>query len=890
MYHQTNRLLPLLTFLLLLALTLTACARGANPLAALPTADLSDNDQAQDASMTAISGTVTSDAGAGVPFTATLTGAESTAEAALQAAVETLRLAEPEEQIGVAGGAETGRSGGAPVTATAPVLTEGPSATITPDAGSANTQVTVSGSGFPANVRVDLYLAGLVRASAARTAPTTYATATTDRDGNYRMSFVMPATWPSGEPILTGKLAVLVATQDFGVRASTSFDYVAPTAATPTATTAPTFPPTPTFTPAPPPIATPTPTPVPTPAQNPFMEATPLTGSAGIQITLRGGGFPANTTVNVHLGTFDAQVGGSGDTVRYAAVTTDSNGYFTTAFTMPATWPDGTAVEPGLLLIFVEANNFTQQASAVFTYVAPTPTPSVNPYARVQPAAGSANTQVTVQGGGFPANTQVSLYLSGLVTGRAAAAAAPNSYATATTNSAGEYRMTFTMPATWPDGRPIQNGRLALLVATADFSVRASATFDYTEPTPTTTPAPGSPSGWQGRYFTNPNLQGEPALVRTDADVRFNWGLGSPDPLIPSDEFSASWTRRATFDSGLYRFTVEADDGVRLYVDDRLILESWQVGARRTLSIDYALTAGEHTIRLDYFENRGEALVNLRWTQQDFGWRGAYYNNPDLSGAPVLERYDPAINFNWGAGSPDARVAPDRFSVRWTRRLQLDGGNYRVTATADDGIRIWIDEELILDQWQNNAGVETFSTDVHLGGGAYELRVEYYEATGDARVQVQWEAIGGAPAPTATPGPTTGGVLFDDDPRNNRRGVNATFCSGFESECNFGGCPQNYRLVWGPYCRESDYPYIEPGLYRVTFHGTGTVRAGATDYGATNELFAFGEYRLDLPGSFTFCWPGRQRGGYGFETIAQSIGGYATIDRITIEYLGKQCR
>ncbi|MEZ4729804.1 MAG: PA14 domain-containing protein [Caldilineaceae bacterium] len=502
----------------------------------------------------------------------------------------------------------------------------------------------------------------------------------------------------------------------------------------------------------------------------------------------------------------------------------------------------------------------------------------------MQPAAGTANTQVTVQGGGFPANTQVSLYLSGLVTGRAAAAAAPNSYATATTDNTGEYRMTFTMPATWPDGRPIQSGRLALLVATADFSVRASATFDYTEPTP------ASPAGWQGRYFTNPNLQGEPALVRTDADLRFNWGLGSPDPLIPSDEFSASWTRRAAFDSGLYRFTVEADDGVRLYVDDRLILESWQVGARRTLSIDYALTAGEHTIRLDYFEQRGEALVNLRWTAQDFGWRGAYYNNTDLSGAPVLERYDPAINFNWGAGSPDARVASDRFSVRWTRRLPLDGGNYRITASADDGIRIWIDEELILDQWQNNAGVETFSTDVHLGGGSYELRVEYYEATGDARVQVQWEEISGAPAPTATPGPATGRVLFDDDPRNNRRGASATFCSGFESECNFGGCPQSYRLVWGPYCRESDYPYIEPGLYRVTFHGTGTVRAGATDYGATNHLFAFGEYRLDLPGSFTFCWPGRQSGGYGFETIAQSTGGYAAIDRITIEYLGAQCR
>jgi hypothetical protein len=197
---------------------------------------------------------------------------------------------------------------------------------------------------------------------------------------------------------------------------------------------------------------------------------------------------------------------------------------------------------------------------------------------------------------------------------------------------------------------------------------------------------------------------------------------------------------------------------------------------------------------------------------------------------------------------------------------------------------------LVLDQWQDNGSIQNFTTDLHLGGGDYEVRVEYYEATGDARVQVQLEAVTAAPAPTATPNPTTSNILFDDDPRNNRRGVNAYFCSGFESECSFAGCPQNYRLVWGPYCRETDYAYIKPGLYRVTFQGTGDVRAGATDYGATNQLFAFTEQTLELPGEFTFCWQGRQSGGYGFETIAQSTGGYASIDRITIEYVSEECR
>ena len=816
-----------------------------------------------------------------------LTAPESTAEAALLAAIEQIQSTADEEPVSASGGAE-GRSGGGP-TATAPVLSEGPSATINPNAGSANTQVTVAGSGFPANTQVDVYLAGLVRASDARQAPRSYATTTTDRDGNYRVTFAMPATWPSGEPLLTGRLAVLVATQDFATRATVSFEYIAPTVQTPTATAAPPQP-TPTFTAAPPPIPTPTATPVPPPAQSPFVEAAPTEGSANTQVTLRGGGFPANTAVNIHLGTFDAQVGGSGAPARYGAATTDANGNFTLAITLPSVWPDGTAVESGLLLIFVEANNFAQQASAVFNYTMPTPTPSNSPYARVQPAAGSAGTQVTVEGGGFPANTQLNLYLSGLVTGRAGAAAAPNSYATATTDGAGNYRMTFTMPATWPNGRPIENGRLALLVSTIDFSRRASASFDYVEATPTPQPGGGSTPGWRGSYYANPNLRDEPVLVRDEADVRFNWGSGSPDPLLPSDEFSASWTRAVQFESGTYRFTVEVDDGARLFVDDRLILESWQVGARRSLSIDYPMTAGEHTVRLDYFESHGEALVNLRWNQQDFGWRGSYYNSTDLSGAPVLERYDPAINFTWGNGSPEPRVNSDNFSARWSRRIQLDGGAYRLTASADDGICVWVDEELVLDQWQNNGSIQNFTTDLHLGGGDYELRVEYYEATGNAQVQVQLAALTAAPAPTATPNPATGNILFDDDPRNNRRGANAYFCSGFESECNFAGCPQNYRLVWGPYCRETDYAYIKPGLYRVTFQGTGDVRAGATDYGATNQLFAFAQQTLELPGSFTFCWQGRQSGGYGFETIAQSTGGFASIDRITIEYVGEECR
>jgi len=138
-----------------------------------------------------------------------------------------------------------------------------------------------------------------------------------------------------------------------------------------------------------------------------------------------------------------------------------------------------------------------------------------------------------------------------------------------------------------------------------------------------------------------------------------------------------------------------------------------------------------------------------------------------------------------------------------------------------------------------------------------------------------------------------GVVLFDQDPRIRRRfgerNPTADLCSGFDSDCNFANCALNTRLVWGPFCREDRDTYIEPGLYRVTLYGGGTVEAGATDFNATNNLFAYGRQVLTLPDQYTFCYPGLQPGGTGFETMVRSLTADARVDRITLEFLGGDC-
>jgi hypothetical protein len=122
------------------------------------------------------------------------------------------------------------------------------------------------------------------------------------------------------------------------------------------------------------------------------------------------------------------------------------------------------------------------------------------------------------------------------------------------------------------------------------------------------------PAGdWRGEYYSNRNLTGSPAMVRNDPRVDFNWGAGSPASGVPSDQFSSRWTRSVTLDSGLYRFTTVTDDGVRLYINGRLVLNFWRDMANERHWVDVQLASGTYQLRMEYFENTGSAAARLTW-------------------------------------------------------------------------------------------------------------------------------------------------------------------------------------------------------------------------------------------------------------------------------------
>jgi hypothetical protein len=123
-------------------------------------------------------------------------------------------------------------------------------------------------------------------------------------------------------------------------------------------------------------------------------------------------------------------------------------------------------------------------------------------------------------------------------------------------------------------------------------------------------------------------------------------------------------------------------------------------------------------------------------------WRGEYFGSSDLQGTPLVVRNDADINFNWGSGSPDPLAPPDNFSVRWTRTLDFEGRVYRFSIRGDDGLRVFVDDNLIIDEWHPASAVPpTYTADVNLTAGPHAIRVEYYEATFDAYILFQYEAV-----------------------------------------------------------------------------------------------------------------------------------------------------
>ena len=131
------------------------------------------------------------------------------------------------------------------------------------------------------------------------------------------------------------------------------------------------------------------------------------------------------------------------------------------------------------------------------------------------------------------------------------------------------------------------------------------------------------------------------------------------------------------------------------------------------------------------------------------GLQADYFNNQTLTAPAALRRTDATVNFNWGTGSPGAGVGVDHFSARWTGQVEaLFTQTYTFFTTSDDGVRLWVNGQLLVDNWIDQAATVRSSAPVTLTAGTkYDVTMEYYEHGGNASAKLQWSYPGQAQTP-----------------------------------------------------------------------------------------------------------------------------------------------
>lgn len=154
--------------------------------------------------------------------------------------------------------------------------------------------------------------------------------------------------------------------------------------------------------------------------------------------------------------------------------------------------------------------------------------------------------------------------------------------------------------------------------------------------------------------------------------------------------------------------------------------------------------ATTYSWRVDEYDAQGRTYPGLVWSfttvGPEAGLRAYYFNNTDLSGASVLTRVDPEIDFIWAAGLPGIGVER-YFSVRWVGLLEVERSEpYTFYMRTCNGGRLWIDGQLIVDNWMDHWITENQGTISLTGGRRYSIRMEYYHSGLDAVAQLSWES------------------------------------------------------------------------------------------------------------------------------------------------------
>jgi hypothetical protein len=278
-----------------------------------------------------------------------------------------------------------------------------------------------------------------------------------------------------------------------------------------------------------------------------------------------------------------------------------------------------------------------------------------------------------------------------------------------------------------------------------------------------------SRNGLVGQYFNNTDYSGTPRITRVDPELNVEWASGpgaSPVPgIINDDNYSALWTGYFVAPrTASYQFGCWADDSGRIWVNNQLVSERWTSyngsNSNCPYSTPIALTAGQIVpYKAAFKEDTGysmfyalvkttdgsipERVIPSDWFQtgarpisQTHGLIGRYYadyagshNFTTAAGDIFLQRNDNLINFDWDTEGPVPAYGAKDFMARWTGYITVPtSGNYELGATADDGIRIKVNNNTVMDNWTSGYHALAYGSSVNLTAGMpVPITVEYYD-------------------------------------------------------------------------------------------------------------------------------------------------------------------
>lgn len=166
-------------------------------------------------------------------------------------------------------------------------------------------------------------------------------------------------------------------------------------------------------------------------------------------------------------------------------------------------------------------------------------------------------------------------------------------------------------------------------------------------------------------------------------------------------------------------------------------------------------------------------LVAVSASGQTEGLLGEYYRTANMSNL-AFTRIDPQVFFDWETNGPDPRLSVDGFSICWTGFVMpAEDGEYTFYVTSDDGVRLWVNDVMMVNQWQGQSPTEYSATVSLIAGTPCPIRIDYYENTGGAVMKLEWEGPGIAareaiPAASLLPGAEIGDRLryWHQNPEN----------------------------------------------------------------------------------------------------------------------------